>query len=209
LGTKVARTLILIPIIHTAADMGSLAQSVRRVTERKIGRKGWKRNVDVIGQMWSDIRQTVEGWKLPWVNVRLYQDGLPQCGREADIVKELATAGSTNHQLLVALMEKGATLVGTESPSLLLEEYRLMKLLLAAEDPEAAARIEARHAARSRSLLARRDRYIAKRINGSLGAGEIGILFLGMLHSVEPHLAKDIRVTYPIQPPLRARRHKA
>jgi len=200
------RVLIYIPIIHTQADMGALARSVRRVTIRKLGRQAWKRNVDVIGGMWEEIRRTVEGWELPWENVRLYQDGLPRCEREAEIVADLAGAGSPNHQLLLSLMKKGATLMGTESPDLLLEEYRLVQQILAAKDPEEAARIEARHEARSRSLLARRDQYIARRLNESLRAGETGLLFLGMLHSLDSRLAKDIRVSYPILRPPHPRR---
>ena len=204
-----ARKLIVVPILHTAADMGKLASSVRQVTVRKLGRKGWERNVDVIGQMWAAITQAVEGWKLPWTAVRLYQDGLPRCGREAEIVKDLAGAGSPNHRLLLSLMQKGATLMGTESPDLLLQEYRLVKQLLASEHGEAAAKADAKQSARSRALLARRDRDIAACINSSLGPGETGILFLGMLHSVEPHLAKDIRVMHPIRSPLPARRRRA
>ena len=203
---KTEKALIYIPIIHTETDMGAMAGSVRRVTVQKLGRQAWKRNVDVIRRMWEEIRQTVEGWDLPWESVRLYQDGLPQCGREEEIVTELAGAGSPNHQLLLSLMKKGATLMGTESPDLLMEEYRLVQQILAAKDPQEAARIEARHKARSRSLLAKRDQYIAGRINESLRAGETGLLFLGMLHSVEPRLAKDIRVTYPIHRPLHSRR---
>jgi hypothetical protein len=202
-GGKTDRTLIYIPIIHTQADMGKLARSVRRVTVQKLGRRAWKRNVDVIERMWADIRRAVEGWELSWEKVRLYQDGLPRCGREAEIVTELAGAGSPNHQLLFFLMKRGATLMGTESPDLLLEEHRLVQQILAAKDPEEAARIEARHEARSRSLLARRDQYIAGRINESLRAGETGLLFLGMLHSLDSRLAKDIRVTYPIRRPPR------
>lgn len=202
---KAERTLIYIPIIHTEADMGALGRSVRRATVQRLGRHAWERNVDVIGRMWEEIRRAAEGWDLPWEKVRLYQDGLPRCGREAEIVRDLAGAGSPNHQLLLSLMKRGATLMGTESPDLLVEEYRLVREILAARNPEEAARLEARHEGRSRSLLGQRDQYIAGRINESLCAGETGLLFLGMLHSLDPWLAKDIRVRYPIRRPARAR----
>jgi len=192
------RVLISIPIIHSEADMGGLARSVKRVTVQKLGRRAWKRNVDVIAGMWGDLRRTVEQWDLPWEKVRLYQDGLPRCTREVDIVTTLAGAGSPNHQLLLSLMGRGAALVGTESPDLLVKEYRLVQEELAANDSRGAA-TKAEHEARSRALLARRDRYIARRINESLLPGEIGLLFLGMLHSVEPYFAKDIEVRHPIR----------
>jgi len=205
-GQRADRTLIHIPIIHTQADMGALGRSVRRVTVQRLGHRAWERNVDVIGRMWEEIRRAAKGWDLPWEKVRLYQDGLPRCGREAEIVRELAGAGSPNHQLLLSLMKRGATLMGTESPDLLVEEYRLVREILAAGDAEEAARLEARHRGRSRSLLAQRDQYIAGRINESLCAGETGLLFLGMLHSLDPWLAKDIQVRYPMHRPARARR---
>ena len=151
-GASDRRTLIYIPIVHTQADMGALARSVRRITVRKLGRRDWSRNVDVVGQLWTDIRATVQGWKLSWTGVRLYQDGLPVCGREADIVMDLAKAGSPNHQLLLWLTKKGATLMGTESPKLLLEEYRLVQLILEAKDAEEATKLAAQHEAQSCSL---------------------------------------------------------
>lgn len=181
--------------------MGTLAPSVQRMTVQKLGPQAWSQNVDVVGRMWACIRATVESWDLGWEKIRLYQDGLPVCGREAVIVTELAETGSPNHQLLLWLMNEGATLVGTESPKLLLEEYRVMKRILAAKNSEEAARIEAHYKLESRSLLIRRDEYIAQRINATLRVGETGLLFLGMLHSVAPRLAKDIRVSYPIYKP--------
>ena len=204
-----ARRLMVIPIIHTEADMGTLAPSIRRITIQKLGHRAWKRNVDVIGKVWAAIRNAVPAWKLPWQNVRLYQDGLPRCGREAQIVQELAGAGSPNHQLLLELMKRGATLMGTESPDLLVEEYRQIQRLLAAQNASNGDKIRSHDAVQSRSLLRRRDRYIAARINESLQPGETGILFLGMLHSLESHLAKDIRVTYPIYRPPRIRTRTA
>ncbi|MBI2216621.1 MAG: hypothetical protein HYU51_04925 [Candidatus Rokubacteria bacterium] len=200
------RLVICIPIIHSQADMGAMAHSVRRVSAKKLGRDAWERNVNVIDEMWQGLRDTVEGWELPWDKVRLYQDGLPQCEREVEIVTTLAQAGSRNHQLLLSLMSRGAVLMGTESPDLLVEEYQLALEGLAAEDSDAAAPGTPEREARSRALLARRDRYIAARINESLRPGEIGLLFIGMLHAPERCLARDIRVSHPIRRPERPRR---
>jgi Na+/phosphate symporter len=133
--------------------------------------------------------------------VRLYQDGLPVCGRELEIVLELAKAGSRNHQLLLRLKARGATLMGTELADLLVQEYHLSKQMLAANDSATARRWEARHEESSRSLLRRRDQAIAERINHTQCRGEIGLLFLGMLHSIERWLAQDIQVTHPFYRP--------
>jgi hypothetical protein len=204
--TEATRILLYVPIIHTRIDMGTLAGSVRRLTAQKLSRQVLKRNEEVIGRMWTLITEEIEQWELPWAKVRLYQDGLPRCGSEADIVRELAQVGSPNHRILSRLMERGATLMGTESPELLLKEYGLVKEVLAAADPQEAAQLEARARGRSRKLLHDRDRYIASRINDSLRPGEIGILFLGLLHSPERWLDRDIEVRFPIEPLDRMRR---
>jgi hypothetical protein len=181
--------------------MGSLSRSVERVKVEKYGARRSHEQAVAVGRMWDEIRSAIDAWDLAWPGVRLYQDGLPVCGRETPIVEDLAQAGSANHQLLLSLVARGATLVGTESPDLLLEEYRLAKLIYAAADAATAARLDARYRAQSRSVLARRDRYIASRINDTLLAGETGLLFLGLLHRVESALATDILVRHPLSRP--------
>jgi hypothetical protein len=95
-------------------------------------------------------------------------------------------------------MEKGATIMGTESPELLTEEYDLVKRILAAGNSVEAARIEAEQKSLSDALLKKRDRYIADRINSTLCPEETGIIFLGMLHSLNGLLDGDIQVIYPV-----------
>jgi hypothetical protein len=196
------RTLIYIPIIHTQADMGALSESIQRLKVKRLGRKGWERTVNLVDKLWARIEQAIESLILPYGRVRLYQDGLPVCGREVAIVAELAEAGSRNHRLLLRLREKGATIMGTESSELLVEEYQLVKEVFASGKPKVATRGEARQKALRDSLLKRRDQYIARRINDTLLAGETGLIFLGMLHSVRSWLDKDIRIVYPIHQPL-------
>jgi len=181
--------------------MGALRESVRRATLQKLGQMGWKRKVNLIDAGWTEIEKVIDGLALCFEKARLYQDGLPVCGREAEIVTELAKAGSRNHQLLLRLMERGAMIMGTESSELLVEEYEVVKQNLAARDTLKAAGVAAGKKALSDSLLKRRDQYIAERINGTLRAGETGILFLGMLHSLGNWLDRDIRVIYPITRP--------
>jgi hypothetical protein len=189
------------PIIHTQADMGALSPAIQRLKVKELGRKGWERNVKLVNKLWAQIEQAIEGLALPYQRVRLYQDGLPVCGREREIVTELAKAGSRNHGLLHRLSEKGATIMGTESSELLVEEYELVKEDLASGKPGYATGEEPRRKALRDSLLKRRDEYIARRINETLRAGETGLIFLGMLHSLGSWLDKDIRVVYLIRPP--------
>lgn len=195
------RNLIYIPIIHTQADMGALAESFRAIAVEKIGRERWKSNMAVIEQFWAGIRQEILKWVLPFPHVRLYQDGLPVCGCEADIVADLAKSGSANHQLLVQLMGRGATLMGTESPELLIEEYNLVQRVLAARSSKESARIREQQKTLSQRLLLRRDEFVSKRVNETLGVAETGVLFLGMLHSPMQGFARDIQVSYPVGRP--------
>ena len=199
------RTLIYIPIIHTETDMGTLGESIRRSTLQKFGRRGLKRKEDMIDNLWTEIERIIDTFDLSYEEVRLYQDGLPVCGREAEIVTELAKAGSRNHRLLLLLMKRGATITGTESLELLMEEYELDKQILAVTGAREKARIEVSRKAMIDSLLKRRDRFISDRINSTLCAGKTGILFIGMLHSLRNTLDNDVYVIYPLNPPFTRR----
>jgi hypothetical protein len=188
--------------------MGALGHAIKEITIQKLGQQGWERNVHLIDDIWTRIEEAIDSWALPYERVRLYQDGMPICGREVEIVTELAKVGSRNHRLLLRLMEKGATLMGTESAPLLVQEYKLVKEIVAAGDSPKALRLEARYKTLSHALLKQRDQSIAERINTTLRPGETGLLFLGMLHAISGWLAKDIRVTQPVFSPLSSKDQK-
>lgn len=181
--------LLLIPIVHTEQDLGSLAARIAEQQRQRHGAVKSEQHRQAILALWSSIREFIESLDLPYERVRLYQDGLPDSRGAAEIVAQVAAQGSKNYQLLQDLMKKGAKLMGTESPRLLAHEYELHR---APDAPgKAATEPGADH---SRQLLAERDLYIAQRINATLGADEFGLLFLGLAHSVEPNLRPDIQV---------------
>jgi hypothetical protein len=189
------RRLVYIPIIHTLADMGTLGASIQKVKRKALGRRGLAHTTAAVEKMWEEIERTVRNLPVRPGSVRVYQDGLPVCGYEQEIVSDLAEAGSRNHRLLLSLRTRGAILMGTESPELLVQEYQLASAALAAgrASPAKMCRDRIRD-----TLLERRDRYVADRINRTLGAGETGILFMGMLHEVTRSLEPDIQVVYPL-----------
>jgi hypothetical protein len=193
--TNRGRRLIYIPIIHTAADMGSLGASIRGKKLSTLGRPGLTHQAAVVDKMWEKIEGVAAGLPLAQGTLRVYQDGLPVCGHEREIVSEQAGAGSRNHRLLLALMARGAALMGTESPELLVEEYQLASAVLASG---ANLKRDVRQRELRDSLLEKRDRFIAQRINATLDAGESGILFLGMLHQAAKYLDSEIDVVYPL-----------
>ena len=198
------RTLIVIPIIHTEQDMGSLLERIKQDYVTRYGHEKWTEHLKSIDEVWSGIRRMIAALELPYASVRLYQDGLPLCGKEADIVKDVAARGGRNHQLLVELMEQGARLMGTEDPDLLLQEYQFHQDALGGGEQGH----ESQREDQSRKLLSKRDRFMAGRVNATLSAGEIGLLFVGMAHSVEPLLDADILVRH-LLPSLRERQAKA
>jgi hypothetical protein len=163
-----------------------------------LGRQGLAHNAAVVEKMWERIENVVASLPVTTGTVRVYQDGLPVCGHEQDIVLELAGAGSRNHRALLGLQARGATLMGTESPELLVQEYQLATAAFASG---VTVRTEVRQKQLRDTLLEMRDRYIADRINGTLCAGENGILFMGTLHAVAKDLDADINVAYPLGPP--------
>ena len=181
------RRVILIPVIHNAADLGSLAESVRKHWCERLGPDGWTQRQRAVANLWKAIRQSLDALHLDLRRVRVYQDGLPVCGKELQIVDELAKAGSLNHQLLVELARNGATVMGTEDPPLLVREYQLQRAKLGV--PGAGAQPAAGDGELS-GLLAARDRFIADRIASTLDDGETGLLLLGASHRVDAELRK-------------------
>lgn len=192
------RILIVVPIIHSEKDMGSLLAQTKQAYIARYSEVQWATHLKSIDQVWSGIRQMIVALEFPFPNVRIYQDGLPVCGKEIEIVNEVASQGSQNHQLVQTLVEQGAQLMGTDDPELLLQEYRLH--LDTVDDAVA-------HAAQSKIILAARDGFIAERINTTLLVGEVGLLFLGMAHTVEPLLDADILVRY-LLPSLRQKQEE-
>jgi hypothetical protein len=195
---KTTRRLIWVPIIHTQADLGSVSGAVKALYARKIGLKKWDRHVATIDDLWRRTREAIQsalGPDLDYGKVRLYQDGLPNCGHELRIVKDMTEAGSLNHQLLLELMEKGARLMGTESPELLIEEYELVRGVLKSLETSGKGTLNGQQASRSKDILRERDRCIAGRIADTLEPGETGLVFLGMLHRLQGLLPRDIQLS--------------
>ena len=175
--------LIYVPVVHSSAEMGSSAAAYKAAFIARFGEQKWRERCDEFDAIWRAITAAIGALDLDLHKVKLYQDSLPVCGKEAELTHELAAQGSQNHQLLEALIAGGASLVGTESPALLLEEYRLLQS-------------DRRTTERKATLLEQRDRFIAERIAATLGEDETGLLFIGALHRVPRHLPSRIRVEY-------------
>jgi len=185
------RRLIYIPVIHTELEMGSVALRLKEEYILKFGEKKWEEHLKLVKKMWRWVKAKIKGLKLTYEKVRIYQDGLPLCGKELDIVQTLAERGSINYKIILELINKGTKLEGTESKELLLEEYNNIKNIITTSAKK-------EYKEENKQLLIRRDRYIANRINKTLRRDEMGILFIGNEHKVYKYLPKDIKIGYLI-----------
>ena len=192
------KNLVYVPIVHTEKDMGTLANQMKTAFVSKYDEEKWRDHWQAIQEMWDGLKLKIRQLKLEYKKVRLYQDGLPVCGFEEKIVRDLAQKGSKNHLLLLWLIEHGTILEGTEDPTLLVEEYGHIKgILEAITEEERKKQIKSYNQAAA-DLLSRRDQFIGDQIQKTLKEGETGLLFLGMLHKVDELLPKDIKVSYLI-----------
>lgn len=194
------RTLVYVPMLHTEVDLGSAASELRAALQhlRAPGQPDvWSERQTLLREMWRGIAVRLDEMNLPYATTRVYQDGLPICGREEAIVNELAERGSLNHRLIVALQQRGAQLMGTEDPALLIGEYERLQRLKALwqvstteEAAEGSAEQEEQEEllrAEGEALLRQRDTFIAGRIEQTLQQGETAVVFLGLLHRVDEH----------------------
>ena len=172
--------------------MGSAGNTVRRAYVDRAGENAWEKSRLAIADFWDAIETAMDSLRLDYRKARLYQDGLPACGLEEKIVRDLAMQGVPNYRILLKLMERGATLEGTEDPDLLRTEYEL--IMSSAAGATDAGWSEGVRTARLRDLLDQRDRFIARRIDATLALGDVGILFLGALHRAVQKLPSSIQV---------------
>jgi len=192
------RRLIYVPIIHTMVDMGSRAEALRQEYIRGFGAERWALSRRVIEELWEGIGAKLLDLALPWERVRIYQDSLPVSGKELEIAREVAAQGSKNYQIVMELVRRGARLMGTESPELLIREYAHIKRIADAETDAEREEAMRRYAAESPEILKERDAFIARRIADTLEDGEVGLLFLGMMHEVDRLLPEAIQVEFLI-----------
>jgi len=210
------RKLLVIPIVHTAADLGRLKHRLDQLKHATMPRERVEASRKQVARFWEELRVAIQSWQLDFSKLVVYQDALPfapatHVGLEIKIVRELAAVGSANHQLLDWMHEHSASILGTESPELLVAEYSLVRKQLgmasnSSSDQESSHTLKATAeateiAAQLADLLNRRDQFIAARIDTTLEQDQTGMLLIGMLHRVEKWLPEDIEVDFPIGQP--------
>ncbi|MBI2329414.1 MAG: hypothetical protein HYU85_07275 [Chloroflexi bacterium] len=187
------RNLYLIPIIHISADMGSMAATLDDRATVRLTPELWQRHQEVVSAGWDSIGKFLDA--LDVNGFKVYQDGLVADGEEGlRIVRESVSQGSRNYEIVGRLLERGAVLVKTESPSLVKQEYSYITKMTRSKSLKEREVAALRYKLARGKLLKQRDDFIAGSINETLAEGESGILFIGAYHDVVPRLAPDIRV---------------
>lgn len=197
------RKLILVPILHSSLELGSLKKGIEAKAVSIYGKEKRKRFQKIIRSYWNSIDKFFKH-----INVdKVYQDALIADGKLGmKIVKDNADKGIKNYQIVLDLIERGAKLMKTEDKELVLKEYRYWKLyteLLELQKKlgrgfervlgkEEKKKVREFKRIDKDSLIRDRDTYIANRINKTLKDGEVGVLFIGVQHNIIPNLDPDI-----------------
>ena len=189
------RRLLYVPIIHTEADMGSVAPAIEGKSASVTGENKWARHKETVSKFWESLTHYFDS--LDATHLKIYQDGLLAEGELGKrIVEEGANRGGKNQQIILDLLGKGAEIRKTEDTSLLEEEYEYITKLAQSKSTAEMDIAYATYKLHKDRLMEERDRFVAKTINGTLREGEVGILFMGSLHNVVRYLHKDIVVEH-------------
>ena len=177
------RKLLIVPILHTKEDMGSLGSRLPK-------EDGY---ISVASKFWQEVEERVKRYINGFQRVKVYQDGLPNTEKELvdRIINEVT---SPNYELLRFLKEKGAKVFGTEDQELLKKEYQFITQILREQDEIKKNKLKQAYENQASELLTKRDTYIVSRIDKTLSSGELGILFIGAAHAIEEKLPADIQV---------------
>jgi len=187
------KKLYLIPIIHTSADMGSLAPTLDKKASAKLRPELWQKHKKIVADFWDSISRFIDSLNVN--GFRVYQDGLVTDGMEGlRIIREGISQGSRNYDIVGKLLERGAVLMKTEDLSLVKQEYSHITKMTGSKSLKERGAAALRYKLAKGKLLKQRDDFIAKRIEESLGEGETGILFIGAYHNIIPNLPADIKV---------------
>ena len=157
------------------------------------GEERWKCHRATVSRFWDVIAEYFRGIDVE--GLKIYQDGLLAGGELGmNIAEKVAASGSKNFSLVLELVERGASLMKTESEELLIKEYRRTLDLARADSLAKKSLALVKYRMGKRDLTKKRDAFIASTIGETLEEGETGTLLLGAYHEVEPILSRDIEV---------------
>jgi len=188
------RKLIYIPIIHTSADLGSLAEDINRRNINDLGEEFWEKYKRIVDRFWMSVSRYCDS--IDAKGIKIYQDGMVAGGEVAkSIADEVAKSGSKNFEIVSALVKRGAILEKTEDLKLIKEERDSLVAIIHAKTISKKIISFLKYKMIKKNLLNKRDSFIVKRIDETLSENETGIIFIGAYHNVKKRLPGNIEVT--------------
>src|SRR3990167_4685059 len=122
------RTLIYVPVIHTSADLGSLAGDISKRGIFDLGEDFWRKHQKTVEDFWDVISNYFDSIDVS--GMKIYQDGMIAEGEVGEkIVEEGRIDGSKNYELVFKFLKKGAILVRTENFNLVKKEYDRLRAI--------------------------------------------------------------------------------
>ena len=187
------RTLIVVPVIHTSADLGSLAKEVNRRGIAYLGEELWKEHIKTVEGFWDVVSHYFDSIDVS--GMKIYQDGMIAGGEVGQkIVEEGARSGSKNYELIARLLQRGAILFKTEDFKLVKRERDRLLAITQAKSLHEKLIAFIKYKLVKNRLLNKRDKFIAGRVDETLNQDETGIIFIGAYHNIKDRLPKDVRI---------------
>ena len=188
------RTLLYVPIIHTSADLGSLAKDITKRGIADLGEEVWKEHIKTVEGFWDAISHYSDSINVS--GMKIYQDGMVAEGKVGQkIVEEGLKSGSKNYEIISRLLQKGAILIKTEDFSLVKEERDRLLAITQAKSITQKLIALIRYKLVKNRLLNKRDNFIVKRIDETLNHKKKGIIFIGAFHNIKKRLSKSFLIT--------------
>jgi len=187
------RTLIYVPVIHSSADLGSIAKEVAKRGVADLGQELWEKHRRTVEGFWDVVSDYFESMDVK--GMKIYQDGMvadDEVGKK--IAEDTAKAGSKNYQLILRLLERGAILMKTEDFKLVKKEYDRLRAITEAKSITHKIIAFIKYKLIKTILLNKRDTFIAERIDQTLKTGEKAILFIGAFHNMKKRLSKSVQI---------------
>jgi pheromone shutdown protein TraB len=187
------RTLIYVPVIHTSADLGSIAKEVAKRGIRDLGQELWEKHRRTVEGFWNVVSDYFDSIDVK--GMKIYQDGMvadDEVGKK--IAEDTAKAGSKNYELILRLLQRGAILMKTEDFKLVKKEYDRLLAITQAKSITKKIIAFIKYKLVKTVLLNRRDNFITTRIDQTLKNGEKAILFIGAFHNIKKRLPLDIQI---------------
>jgi pheromone shutdown protein TraB len=187
------RTLVYVPVIHSSADLGSIAKEVAKRGVADLGQDLWEKHRRTVEGFWSVVSDYFDSMDVK--GVKIYQDGMVADDEVGEkIAEDTAKAGSKNYQLILRLLERGAILMKTEDFKLVKKEYDRLCAITEAKSITHKIIAFIKYKLAKTILLNQRDAFIAERIDQTLKTDEKAILFIGAFHDIMKRLPKNIQI---------------